>query len=443
VYRLVLGPRITDLAGNAMNQNGNAVNGEAGDTYSSTVTFASTVGTPPGTAPNLYTEGFESWAPASTSWAFETAGAGTINPVTSGTPHGGNKQLLFASSGAYYLYQSAWWAVDLGTYSSATDLNINFWTKSTGGGTLYVDLSGSGSSDSWQNIYATGVGTTYTNYNLDLDNWAAQKNIAVDGDVYVRFRSYSYYGYDIYLDDVGLLKGDLWGPKVLSHSPVSVAASGGPLNGIRVTFDEPILASSFTWSDDVSLKDPQGNAISTGTVSEVSGSNGTQWDLGFADQAVRGVYRLVLGPRITDLAGNAMNQNGNAVNGEAGDTYSGTVTFAPTVGTPPGTAPNLYTEGFESWPPASTSWAFATVADATISTPTSGTPHGGSKHLLLHTTASYQYLSTWQGVDLASYSSASDLNLNFWAKSPGGADSVRGPERRGQQLGERVRHEPG
>ena len=150
-----------------------------------------------------------------------------------------------------------------------------------------------------------------------------------------------------------------------------------------------------------SLKDPQGNAISTGTVSEVSGSNGTQWDLGFADQAVRGFYRLVLGPRITDLAGNAMNQNGNAVNGEAGDTYSGTVTFASTVGTPPGTAPNLYTDGFESWAPASTSWAFETAGAGTINPVTSGTPHGGNKQLLFASSGAYYlYQSAWWAVEI-------------------------------------------
>ena len=49
-----------------------------------------------------------------------------------------------------------------------------------------------------------------------------------------------------------------------------------------------------------------------------------------ADQNVRGTYRLTVGPNVTDTSGNPMNQNGNAVNGEPGDAYSGTVTLAPT-----------------------------------------------------------------------------------------------------------------
>src|SRR5262249_57177823 len=36
----------------------------------------------------------------------------------------------------------------------------------------------------------------------------------------------------------------------------------------------------------------------------------------------RGTYNLGVGPNITDVAGNAMDQNGNGVNGEPGDAYT-------------------------------------------------------------------------------------------------------------------------
>ena len=141
---------------------------------------------------------------------------------------------------------------------------------------------------------------------------------------------------------------DVTGPKVTNQSPAVVASGGGPLNTIRVTFDEAIAPASFT-PEDVTLYGPMGSLIPA-TVSAVGGSGNTQFDLAFTNQTVRGGYRLTVGPNVTDVAGNPMNQNGNGSNGEADDAYSGTVTFESTA-LALGTNSVLLTEGFESWPP--------------------------------------------------------------------------------------------
>jgi hypothetical protein len=104
-------------------------------------------------------------------------------------------------------------------------------------------------------------------------------------------------------------------------------------------------------------------------VAPVAGSGDTQFDVTFAAQNLRGTYRLKVGPQIADSSGNPMNQNGNAINGEATDFYSGTVVFAPTVWTgAPAPEPTpryqvLYDETFENWSPVPTHWAFQTVED--------------------------------------------------------------------------------
>jgi parallel beta-helix repeat protein len=436
-YRLKVGPQLTDSSGNPMNQNGNAINGEATDFYSGTVTFAPTVWSPPPVpepTPRyqvLYDETFENWSPVPTHWAFQTVEDGKIQAVTSGSPRGGTSHLLFdmgtVVGTAGERTQSAILAVDLTGYETATDLNLDFWAKwSTSGYALYVEFSGDGTA--WQQVTALTVPNTYTNYSLDLDALAASKGIARDGDFFVRFRAYGYFSQDFYLDDVRIVAGDLAGPRVLSHSPVSLASDGGPLTAVRLTFDEAIAVSSFEADGrDVELKDAAGTAIAPLSVAPVAGSGDTQFDVTFAAQNLRGTYRLKVGPQLTDSSGNPMNQNGNAINGEAADFYSGTVVFAPTVWTGaavPEPTPRyqvLYEETFENWSTVPTHWAFQTVEDGKIQAVTSGSPRGGTSHLLFDMgtvvgTAGERTQSAILAVDLTGYETATDLNLDFWAK---------------------------
>ena len=64
---------------------------------------------------------------------------------------------------------------------------LDFWAK--GGGSLYVELSGDGSTS--RRSGRSGLPGSYTEYALDLDGLAAGAGIVLDAEVYVRFRDYS------------------------------------------------------------------------------------------------------------------------------------------------------------------------------------------------------------------------------------------------------------
>ena len=95
------------------------------------------------------------------------------------------------------------------------------------------------------------------------------------------------------------------------------------LDRLRVTFDKAIDVSTFTSEDIVSFTGPNGGISTSYTITSVSGTGNKVFDIRFGVQSSPGTYRLTLGPNIMDTDGNAMNQNGNGVNGEdPGDRYT-------------------------------------------------------------------------------------------------------------------------
>ena len=136
------------------------------------------------------------------------------------------------------------------------------------------------------------------------------------------------------------------GPSVVSQTP-----SGdqfGTVSSVRLTFDEPIQASSFDLTQVDSFTGP-GGAIAVNAVTPVAGSNNTQFDLSFAAQSALGNYTLVVGPNILDAAGHPMDQNHNGIAGEnPGDRYTGSFALQGlkvTASTPSGNfLPNTVTD---------------------------------------------------------------------------------------------------
>jgi len=123
---------------------------------------------------------------------------------------------------------------------------------------------------------------------------------------------------------VGMITGS--GP-IVTSSTFSGTTSFN-LNTVRFTFDRPIDASTFTSADIVSFT-RNGAAISTNyTITPVTGSNNTQFDVGFATQTAPGNYQMVIGPDIRDNNGLPMNQDGDLVNGEPiEDRYTASATL--------------------------------------------------------------------------------------------------------------------
>jgi RHS repeat-associated protein len=113
------------------------------------------------------------------------------------------------------------------------------------------------------------------------------------------------------------LTADLVGPRVISQVP------GGDVTGtveyVDVTFNEPIDAATFA-ATDVAFSFP----CTSPTVTKQSDS---RFRISFPGQTVLGQHTVTVGPHITDLAGNPMDQNRDGVSGQPGDAYQGTFTL--------------------------------------------------------------------------------------------------------------------
>jgi uncharacterized repeat protein (TIGR01451 family) len=84
------------------------------------------------------------------------------------------------------------------------------------------------------------------------------------------------------------------------------------VDGVILTFNESIQGGTFTTAAVDSLTGPSG-AI---TPSGVTPLSPTQFEVTFTAETTPGTYTLVVGPYITDLAGNPMDQNGDGIGGE-------------------------------------------------------------------------------------------------------------------------------
>jgi hypothetical protein len=414
VYRLTVGPNVTDVAGNPMNQNGNAGNGEATDAYNGTVVYATEAVTIP------YAQDFEVGdIDALAGWSFNSLN-GTIAVVGTNAPHGGGYHLQMAGGNPSYTPRQAILKVDLTAQAGHTNLVLDFWFKRLVQSSVnnHLSLAVSGDGSNWVSMTGDLLSAVdqYVHYAYDLDEVLSNNAIAFDADVYVRFQHSAFYSTSVInLDDVRVLEStDLFGPKVTSQTPAVVASGGGPVDSIRLTFDEAIDPASFT-PDHVRLYGPMGDLIPV-TVSAVGGSGNTQFDLAFANQTVRGIYRLKVGPGITDTNGYPMNQDGDLGHGEPEDAYNGTVTFessAPTMGT----APILLVESFESWPPVLGYWSFDSPALGTVSVVTNDGPKSGLQHLRLDPRSFNQSQWAMLKLDLSAHSGATNLFLEFWIRS--------------------------
>ncbi len=123
------------------------------------------------------------------------------------------------------------------------------------------------------------------------------------------------------------------GPKVVS---AVFSGSSGSFNTVRVTFDKKINAPTFTASD-VVLTGPNG-VITVTRVTAVANSNSSVFDITFGSQTTAGTYSMSVGPDIWDVLAKRMDQNGNGINGEAGDRFTTSAklgTTSPPVSPPP------------------------------------------------------------------------------------------------------------
>ncbi len=94
------------------------------------------------------------------------------------------------------------------------------------------------------------------------------------------------------------------GPQITASTPTGAVT--GPVDHVRVTFNESIDVASFTPDQITSFIGPGGNAIPINSVQVVPGSGSKQFDIYFDAQSDYGPYVMMIGPDIQDIYGNPM-----------------------------------------------------------------------------------------------------------------------------------------
>ncbi len=108
-------------------------------------------------------------------------------------------------------------------------------------------------------------------------------------------------------------------PPYVSHQdPAGDVA--GTIGHVNVWFSEAINTATFT-TGDVTIVKPDGTTIAPTGIQNV-GRN--EFQVNFPAQTLVGTYHVKIGPTVTDVAGNGLDENGNGIGGEAADIYDGT-----------------------------------------------------------------------------------------------------------------------
>ena len=277
-YTMVIGPGVTDLAGNAMNQDGEGPNGETPDDQ---YTTTRNIPPPDPDGPQVTAASFSGLGNSISSARV------TFNEAIDATSFAG-ADVAFTGPGGGISVTGV--APVAGTGN--TQFDLTFATQTTVG------------------TYAMTIGPDVKDLAGNAMNQDGElPNGETPDDQFT----------------ISAAVTDTVGARVTSASFAGPATSVGPA---RFTFDEAINPASFDASD-VSFTGPGGSIGVTG-VAPVAGTGNTQFDVTFATQTTAGVYTMTIGPDILDVAGNLMNQNGDGQNGGPGDLFSLTRTISST-----------------------------------------------------------------------------------------------------------------
>ena len=267
--------------------------------------------------------------------------------------------------------------VDLSNQAGRTDLALDFYVQLYGNagdtGSVTVEVSGDGGAWTTLGQFNPDV-QHYTNYAFDLDFALTAAGIALDDDVFIKFRHDGNSSADaMTLDNVRVSDLDFFPPNVIAQDPLEMTA--GPLSRFQVTFDDPIDLATFSPAD-VSVITPSGAVI---VPDSVSSDDMLTWTVEFAPQTLAGTYQLSVGPNLADVAGNLMSQGGSAIDGQtvARNPYVGSVEIGP-----PSPQPYPHSEDFEAGDITQLNgWSFATRGTGTWDVTAANAPIDGAYHL--------------------------------------------------------------
>ncbi|MEX2185919.1 MAG: lamin tail domain-containing protein [Pirellulales bacterium] len=412
VYRVTVGPDITDTAGNPMNQGGATIDGQA--VGSSPYHGSFSISTPFARAfPTA--DGFEAGSLGGlVGWSFDVTDGGLWDVTAQGEPQSGAYHLKSSQSGFARTTKDAVLRLDLSNLAADDGLVLDFWATRIG--RLAGNFGGvyaSGDGDVWSQIYALSPPIGEPSYFVfDLRAALDTAGIAADDNVYLRFSHAGRSVSDVmFWDDVRVSDEDLFGPRVVAMTPATVVPA--PVEEISFTFDEAIDAATLT-PDDVRIIDPFGNDVGTiGPAVDVG--DGRTFSLALAMAAtINGRYRVLVGPDVRDAAGNALNQDGDPISGET----NGHDTFAAAFEIGPATRATLpHAEDFEDIDAGELgSWSFATSGSGRWSLE-EGVGHNGGDALVARQTENGQ--ATQDAVialDVASWPADAPIYLDFFGK---------------------------
>ncbi|MCY2993192.1 MAG: hypothetical protein NTY19_35705 [Planctomycetota bacterium] len=292
-YEVLVGPEIEDLVGQKLDQDRDGIGGEtADDRYHASFALG-------GAAPTRAVQAVLSSASTSASpWDFPFF-------VTGHSPHGEvsaetgveRVTVTFSKPCLFYSFMSS-------------DVTLTGPNGATIFGLVVHSISATQYEITFLRQNELGVYTITVGPNiLDLDFQPMDGNLnGVPGELD-----------DAYAATFQIV--DRRGPRIVGQTPIDWGDS--PVSHVRLTFNEPIDAASFTVAD-VSIQGPAGAIAPT-----LVALSPTVFDITFANQTGVGSYAILVGPHIQDLSGNEMDQNADGVNGTSADEYSGEFGILP------------------------------------------------------------------------------------------------------------------
>ena len=411
-YRFSIGPNITDLAGNSMTQSGVVVSGIS--TTSGTYGGVFTSGPIPShTIP--FTADFAACElTALVDWGFAATGSGAWE-VLDGGPEAGC-QLVARQSAAVAANQDAVVRVDLSGAPDANELELDFYLERIGSesgnsAALYISPDGV----DWRRVYGLNPPLAVrTHFSFDLTALVDQHlpGAGPQSDLYVRFSHVgSATGDEIRIDHLRVGQLDALGPRVAS---ATTSTSAGSMESVEITFDQPLDPTSFS-ADDASLVVPSGAIVTPVSIQSI---DNRVWTLGFAPQSLKGPYRILISPSITDAAGHPMNQDGDPIGGEVGDDrFISTFVVDPT---PITLVPFLETFG-QSNLGELTGWSLApeSLGRWELSCATDDEPCTDQRLSVTQDGAGSSRQSATLALDATAWPAEGSVYLDFWAELSG------------------------
>ena len=273
-YTLSVGPQILDGAGNPMDQNGNQVNGEVADAFSTTWVVSPL---PPGDL---------------------TGAKVTVGQFVVSNGLAVGARLTFSEA----ILAKTFTKDDLVLTGPNGVVNINSVSVVSGTGRTQFVISFPALKDF--GTYTLRVGPAILdNANNSMD----QNGDGVNGganDTYA-------------MDWVIKPPADVTGARIINGY---FTLTSGLASGVTLKFSEPIDIATFT-AEDVVISGPQGN-YRADSVQAVDGSGNTLFEVKFKELSALGSYSVTVGPNVADRAGNLMDQNQDGLKGRQNDTYA-------------------------------------------------------------------------------------------------------------------------